>query len=70
MARALWNNMLSPMGSKATSWSREPPFLCPTPNSPYLATRGNSDSMDTTSMEQDYWGYMREVSKQGVNCYI
>jgi len=70
MARALWNNMLSPMGTKATSWSNEPPFLCPTPTSPYLSTRINSATMDTMSMEKDYWGYMREVSRQRVKCYI
>ena len=39
LPRALWNNMLSPEGQKATSWSRSPPFLCPSPESPYLATR-------------------------------
>ena len=37
--RALWNNMLQPLGQKTTGWSREPPLLCPTPASPYLATR-------------------------------
>lgn len=70
MARALWNNMLSPLGSKATSWSKDPPFLCPSPQSPFLATRSNSPAMDTVSMENDYISYMREVNNKRLKCYI
>ena len=42
MARALWNNMLSPLNKKATSLSRNPPFICPSADYPFLATRLNS----------------------------
>jgi len=70
MARALWNNMLSPEGQKATSWSRSPPFLCPSPESPYLATRLNSNRMDMASMERDYDSYMREVQAHRLACYM
>jgi len=70
MARALWNNMLSPEGEKATSWSRSPPFLCPSPESPYLATRLNSKKMDMASMERDYGSYMREVNAHRLACYM
>jgi len=70
MARALWNNMLSPVGQKATSWSRSPPFLCPSPESPYLATRLNSKKMDMASMERDYNSYMRDVNAHRLACYM
>ena len=49
-ARALWNNMLSPLGSKATSWSKDPPFLCPSPQSPFLATRYWQPSKETLGL--------------------
>jgi len=70
MARALWNNMLSPVGKKATSWSRDPPFLCPSSESPFLATRLNSNSNYIFSMENDYSNYMNEVIARNVSCYI
>jgi len=70
MARALWNNMLSPEGSKQMSWSRSPPFLCPTPSSPYLATRLNSNSINTTDMSSDFAKYMRVVVQKRLKCYI
>merc|ERR1711874_388715 len=61
MARALWNNMLTPVGKKATSWSRDPPFLCPSISSPYLSTRLNSKSANLSSMQKDYEEYMEGV---------
>lgn len=70
MARALWNNMLSPVGQKATSWSRDPPFLCPSTSSPYLATRLNSASADVPAMQSDYAAYMEAVTSNRVTCYI
>ena len=70
MARALWNNLLTPIGLKATSWSRDPPFLCPTASSPYLATRLNSNMANITSMEEDYANYMQAVRDQKVKCYV
>ncbi|XP_058460261.1 phospholipase B1, membrane-associated [Malaya genurostris] len=40
---ALWNNMLEPVGRKTDSWEDEfTNFKCPTPEMPYLRTRGNS----------------------------
>lgn len=70
MARALWNNMLQPVGQKTTGWSRDPPLLCPTPASPYLATRRNSLSMDMESMMEDYGSYMETVRKFNIPCYM
>ena len=70
MARALWNNMLTPIGLKATSWSRDPPFLCPSTSSPYLATRLNSYMSNITSMQEDYGAYMKAIRANRVTCYI
>ena len=70
MARALWNNMLTPLGLKATSWSRDPPFLCPSTSSPYLATRLNSNMTNITSMQEDYATYMHTVRTNRVQCYV
>ncbi|XP_058835372.1 phospholipase B1, membrane-associated [Topomyia yanbarensis] len=42
-SNALWNNMLEPIGKKADNWEHEfTNFKCPTPEMPYLRTRGNS----------------------------
>eukprot|EP00095_Tigriopus_kingsejongensis_P006631 maker-scaffold1179_size56971-snap-gene-0.14 protein:Tk06631 transcript:maker-scaffold1179_size56971-snap-gene-0.14-mRNA-1 annotation:"phospholipase B " len=42
-ARALWNNLLEPLGHKSTSFNLESkPFLCPTERFPYLATAKNN----------------------------
>ena len=70
MARALWNNMLTPIGLKSTSWSRDPPFLCPSSSSPYLATRLNSNMSNISSMQEDYGAYMKAVRADRVTCYI
>jgi len=70
MARALWNNMLTPLGRKSTSWSRDPPFLCPSTSSPYLATRLNSNMANITSMEEDYAVYMQTVRANRIKCYV
>lgn len=43
VARALWNNMLEPVGNKTDSWDiSNTRFLCPTIENPYLTTRLNS----------------------------
>lgn len=40
---ALWNNMMEPVGEKATQWSFEGQHVkCPTPDRPYFATYKNS----------------------------
>lgn len=42
-SNALWNNMLEPVGTKATNWKREfSEFKCPSEEKPFLATRENS----------------------------
>ncbi|XP_039439989.1 phospholipase B1, membrane-associated-like isoform X2 [Culex pipiens pallens] len=42
-ANALWNNMFEPVGRKAHDWEQEfSRFICPTPEMPYIRTRGNS----------------------------
>jgi len=40
-ARALWNNMLQPVGRKSSSWQLDGKFYCPTSRRPYLATNKN-----------------------------
>ena len=55
---------------QATSWSRDPPLLCPTASSPYLATRQNSNYTDTEAMQADYAQYMRVVRYNHINCYV
>uniref|UniRef100_A0A1I8JHV6 Triacylglycerol lipase n=1 Tax=Macrostomum lignano TaxID=282301 RepID=A0A1I8JHV6_9PLAT len=40
-AKALWNNMIEPVGQKSTSWTPGGPFKCPTSARPYLSTRKN-----------------------------
>uniref|UniRef100_A0A1I8HC98 Lipase_GDSL domain-containing protein n=2 Tax=Macrostomum lignano TaxID=282301 RepID=A0A1I8HC98_9PLAT len=40
-AKALWNNMIEPVGQKSTSWTPNGPFKCPTSARPYLSTRKN-----------------------------
>ena len=70
MARALWNNMFSPLGSKATSWSNEPPLLCPTPDQPYLRTRLNSQQINMTMVTSDYVNYMNTVVQHNIGCYM
>jgi len=70
MARSLWNNMLTPLGRKETVLSKDPPLLCPTPSSPYLATRLNSWMANTTQMKTDYDNYMTEVHRNNIKCFI
>ncbi|XP_078619810.1 phospholipase B1, membrane-associated-like [Branchiostoma floridae x Branchiostoma japonicum] len=41
-AKALWNNMLEPVGSKRTDWHVGEPFECPTEERPYFGTAKNS----------------------------
>ncbi|XP_068433215.1 phospholipase B1, membrane-associated-like [Clinocottus analis] len=45
MARALWNNMLEPLGNKTTSqdFSLDTDLKCPTKTSPYIRTFNNSN---------------------------
>jgi len=68
MARALWNNMFSPENAKQTSWSPSPPFVCPTPRNPYIATRYNNGgkSINSTSLAYNSFKYNRIVNAQ---CY-
>ncbi|XP_038074942.1 phospholipase B1, membrane-associated-like [Patiria miniata] len=40
--KSLWNNMVQPVGSKATAWVLDGPFTCPTEESPFLYTNVNS----------------------------
>jgi len=43
VANSLWNNLLEPVGTKATTWNDIfYKFHCPTPEKPYLATMLNS----------------------------
>ena len=70
MARALWNNMLSPSGRKATSWSSEPPLLCPSVDQPYLKTRLNSQQNNMNSSTTDYVNYMNTVMQYNIGCYM
>jgi hypothetical protein len=42
VARAIWNNLLEPVGAKSSTFSPSSPFLCPTDDQPYLATAKNS----------------------------
>jgi len=41
-AIGLWNNMLTPVGKKKTSWEFGAPLLCPSAQQPYLFTKKNS----------------------------
>ncbi|CAJ1078258.1 phospholipase B1%2C membrane-associated-like [Xyrichtys novacula] len=45
MARALWNNMLEPLGNKTTTqdFSTDIDLKCPTKTSPYIRTYNNSE---------------------------
>jgi len=70
MARGLWNNMLSPEGFKQIETSKVPPFLCPSPASPYLATRLNSKHMNITDMARDFSSYMQKVAGSGQRCHL
>ena len=56
-----------------SSWTRSPPLLCPTPASPYLATRLNSGAADPgtmADMEEDYRDYMHTVRQFNIDCYM
>eukprot|EP00090_Calanus_glacialis_P018298 TRINITY_DN28387_c0_g1_i2.p1 TRINITY_DN28387_c0_g1~~TRINITY_DN28387_c0_g1_i2.p1 ORF type:complete len:457 (+),score=87.72 TRINITY_DN28387_c0_g1_i2:267-1637(+) len=58
VGRSLWNNLLQPVGSKATNWEKEVPFLCPSKTSPFLATSQNSAykrRTRTSSLARDWW---------------
>lgn len=70
MARALWNNMLQPVGHKTTGWTKDPPLLCPTQESPYIRTRLNSEKVNMTKMSSDYSSYMRSVRQYKIGCYM
>ena len=70
MARALWNNILQPVNKKTTGWKPDPPFLCPTPDSPYLSTRLNSAKANMTSMTSDYIQYMNHVRSARIRCHM
>ena len=49
VARGLWNNLLQPVGRKSLDYEIGVPFLCPSPERPYLATYQNSLSANTRS---------------------
>jgi len=44
VARAMWNNLLEPVGHKTSKITPNAPFLCPSEELPYLATALNSAS--------------------------
>ncbi|XP_040574332.1 phospholipase B1, membrane-associated [Lepeophtheirus salmonis] len=56
VSRALWNNLLEPVGLKRRNYRPDTPFLCPTEIHPYLATNVNSrnSTMSTSDMMQDF----------------
>eukprot|EP00096_Caligus_rogercresseyi_P005560 TRINITY_DN2135_c0_g1_i1.p1 TRINITY_DN2135_c0_g1~~TRINITY_DN2135_c0_g1_i1.p1 ORF type:complete len:143 (-),score=36.32 TRINITY_DN2135_c0_g1_i1:125-553(-) len=56
VSRALWNNLLEPVGVKRRNYRPDTPFLCPTDIHPFLATNINSRnaSMSTTDMMTDF----------------
>ena len=70
MARALWNNILQPVGEKTTGWSPDPPLLCPSPDSPYLSTRLNSGAVNMSSRTWDYQNYMNTVTQHRIGCHM
>lgn len=50
MARGLWNNLLQPVGQKSLDYEIGVPFLCPSPQRPYIATHKNSLSSTRTEL--------------------
>uniref|UniRef100_A0A8C9R674 Phospholipase B1, membrane-associated-like n=1 Tax=Scleropages formosus TaxID=113540 RepID=A0A8C9R674_SCLFO len=71
MARALWNNMLEPLGNKTSTYdfSSDIPFMCPSEDSPFLRTYQNSDytykEPDPTPPAITNWGSDFPCSVQG-----
>ncbi|XP_023322665.1 phospholipase B1, membrane-associated [Eurytemora carolleeae] len=66
VSRSLWNNLLQPVGQKATDWSKqEVPFLCPSSTAPFLATRKNSSLARRTrgSLMLDWLQFIRGSPK-------
>ncbi len=63
VARALWNNLLEPVGHKTNHFRPNKPFLCPTEESPYLATAYNSNERSPEvamqSLARDYIELMK-----------
>jgi phospholipase B1 len=41
-AVGLWNNMLQPVGKKATTWRIGEDIICPSEEQPYIFTSKNS----------------------------
>ncbi|KAJ7340976.1 hypothetical protein JRQ81_004263 [Phrynocephalus forsythii] len=62
LSRALWNNMLQPLGKKATSFSFADNITlsCPTLHQPFLGTHKNSNGthspLDPTKKPSQNWG--------------
>uniref|UniRef100_A0ABM5FPN6 Phospholipase B1, membrane-associated n=1 Tax=Pogona vitticeps TaxID=103695 RepID=A0ABM5FPN6_9SAUR len=62
LSRALWNNMLQPLGKKALSFSFADniTLICPTLHQPFLGTYKNSNgthsSLDPTAKPSQSWG--------------
>uniref|UniRef100_A0A2I3GJT3 Phospholipase B1, membrane-associated n=1 Tax=Nomascus leucogenys TaxID=61853 RepID=A0A2I3GJT3_NOMLE len=58
LARALWTNMLEPLGSKTETLDlrAEMPITCPTQNEPFLRTPRNSNYTYPTKPAIENWG--------------
>jgi hypothetical protein len=55
------------VGEKSTSFRKDVPFLCPTPEYPYLATRKNSPGYGSPmmkSLSSDYYTFMADNERQ------
>ena len=65
-ARSLWNNLLQPVGQKATDWRREVPFLCPSSSRPYLATASQGQH-GGESLAWD-WSQQEADTKESASC--
>ncbi|KAI5125075.1 Phospholipase B1, Membrane-Associated [Manis pentadactyla] len=58
LSRALWANMLEPLGRKTDTLNltADIPLSCPTPNEPFLRTPGNSNYTYSTKPAIENWG--------------
>jgi len=74
VSRGLWNNLIQPVGQKSESYDLiNQPFLCPSPESPYLATSANSrninrNSSKSKSTSKDYLSMMRTKKAKNSSC--
>lgn len=53
VARAVWNNLLLPIGNKSLNFEVEGPFLCPTKSFPYITTSLNSHEKRRTDFAKE-----------------